>query len=65
MTFNYEINKKYVTIKVNNKIIQKKLVSNLIKLTRTDKNEGWNDNLIIFMRKKIIKKMIFININVY
>ncbi len=52
MTFNYEINKKYVTIKVNNKIIQKKLVSNLIKLTRTDKNEGWNDNLIIFMRRK-------------
>ena len=52
MTFNYEINKRYMTITVNNKKKKIPLSGNLFKLTRTDKNEGWNDNLIIFIRKK-------------
>ena len=35
-------------------IIKRKntIAGNLFKLTRTDKNEGWNDNLMIFIRKK-------------
>ena len=36
----------------NNKKKKIPLSGNLFKLTRTDKNEGWNDNLIIFIRKK-------------
>ena len=52
MTFNYEINKRYMTITVNNKKKKIPLSDNLFKLTRTDKNEGWNDNLMIFIRKK-------------
>ncbi len=52
MTFNYEINKRYMTITVNNKKKKIPLSGNLFKLTRLDKNEGWDDNLIIFIRKK-------------